>query len=203
MKSSVKSLLLGLLLLAVVAPSAQAQAQTKIGVVNLRVLFEKYYKTKQADAKIKERAAELDKERDDMIKQFRDEEAAFKKAEEFAQDLTVSAEERARRKTEAERMLLALQERQKTIAAWERSATATIQEQQTRMRTRVIEEIQAEVTAIARTEGFFIVLDKDADSANQTKVIVYHNGDNDITDRVLANLNAGAPAGLLEDKKTP
>jgi hypothetical protein len=31
--------------------------------------------------------------------------------------------------------------------------------------------------------------------------VPYHNGQNDITDQVLANLNAGAPAGLLESKE--
>lgn len=201
MKMHMKSFVFAALLLAISAPAASAQG--KVGLVDLRILFEGYYKTKSADAKIKERAAELDGERESMVAGFRADEEAYKKAEELAKDLSVSADEADRRKTEAARMLRRLQEKQQTIAAWERQATATIQEQQTRMRARVLEEIQTEVSAIAKAGDFFMILDKDALSANQTKVIVYHRGENDITDQVLANLNSGAPVGLIAPGKQP
>ena len=64
------------------------------------------------------------------------------------------------------------------------------------MRVRVLEEINTEVEAKAKAEGFYLIIDKDADSRNDTKVIVFHNGDHDITEAVLAKLNAGAPAKL-------
>ena len=195
MKMNLKIILCFAAVLALSTPATLAQG--KVGVVDLRILFEGYYKTKQADAKIKERAAELDQEREEMINSLRQEEEEYRKADELTKDLSVSAEEAQRRKTVATDMLKKLQERQQNIASWERQATATIQEQQARMRARVLEEIQTEVNAIAKRDGFYMVIDKDATSINQTKVLIYHNGENDITDQVLANLNAGAPAGLL------
>jgi outer membrane protein len=199
MKMNLKSFLFAGLLLAISAPAAFGQG--KIGVVDLRIIFEGYYKTKQADAKIKERAGELDAQRETMMTDLTAAGEAYKKADELAKDLSVSADEADRRKGEAARLLDGLKKKQGEIQAWERQATASIQEQQTRIRARVLEEIQSEVTAIAQAGNFFMILDKDAASANQTKVLVYFNGENDITPQVLANLNAGAPAGLVEPAK--
>jgi Skp family chaperone for outer membrane proteins len=196
MKMNLKSFLFAGLLLAISAPATFAQG--KIGVVDLRLIFEGYYKTKQADVKIKERAAELDAQRATMVSGFTAAEASYKKAEELAKDLSVSPDEADRRKTEAANLMRGLGEKQKEIQAWERQATASIQEQQTRIRARVLEEIQSEVTAIAKAGSYFMILDKDAASVNQTKVLVYFNGENDITKQVLADLNSGAPAGLVE-----
>jgi len=193
---SLKSFLFAGLLLAISAPATFAQG--KIGVVDLRLIFEGYYKTKQADVKIKERAAELDAQRATMVSGFTTDEAAYKKAEELAKDLSVSPDEADRRKTEAAKLMRGLQDKQKEIQAWERQATASIQEQQTRIRARVLEEIMSEVTAIAKAGSYFMILDKDAASVNQTKVLVYFNGENDVTKQVLTNLNSGAPAGLVE-----
>lgn len=195
MKTNLKLITCIAVLLAISAPATFAQG--KIGVVDLRLLFEGYFKTKQADAKIKERAAELDKEREEMISGIRADEEAFRKADELAKDLSVSSDEAERRKTVAADLLRKLQEKQQTIQSWERQATATIQEQQTRMRARVLEEIQTEINTVAKRDGFYMVIDKDATSVNQTKVLIYHSGENDITDQVLSNLNSGAPAGLI------
>jgi len=199
MKTNLKLIICMAAVLTLSVPASHAQA--KIGVVDLRVLFEGYYKTKQADAKIKERAAELDKEREAMIEGIRQDEEAYRKASELANDLSVSADEATRRKEDAAKLLTKLQTKQQNIQAWERQAQGIIQEQQTRMRARVLEEIQLEISTIAKRDGFFLIIDKDARSVNQTPFIPYHNGQNDITDQVLSNLNAGAPAGLLSPQE--
>jgi len=199
MKMNLKSFLFAALLLAISAPAAFAQG--KIGVVDLRIVFEGYFKTKLADAKIKESAGELDTQRESMVAAFTADEAAYKKADELAKDLSVSPDEAGRRKDEAARLLRGLQDKQKEVQAWERSAKASIEEQQTRMRARVLEEIQSEVSAIAKAGNYFMILNKDAADVNQTKVLLYYNGENEITKQVLSNLNAGAPAGLVEPAK--
>jgi Skp family chaperone for outer membrane proteins len=196
MKGSLKSLLIAALFLGLFAKPERAQAQGKIAVVNLRVIFEGYYKRKLADVKIKERAGELDQELEEKLAKRKTAEEAYTTAAAAASDLSVSNEERERRKTDADRKLLTVKETEKEIATFRQQAEAILREQQTRMRSRVLEEIQAEVEAKAKAESYYLVIDKDADSRNDTKVIVYHNGEHDITDGILAKLNAGAPANL-------
>jgi Skp family chaperone for outer membrane proteins len=196
MNPSLPRLLVGLLLLSLLASPTAALAQGKIGTVNLRVLFDGYFKRKLADAKIKERAGELDKELDEMLAKKKAAEENYTKANAGAGDLAASKEERDRRKADAEQKAFAVKQIEQDIGKFRQQAEAILREQQTRMRTRVLEEINTEVEAKAKADGYYMVIDKDADSRNDTKVIVYHNGEHDITEAVLAKLNASAPAKL-------
>ena len=55
--------------------------------------------------------------------------------------------------------------------------------------------IRKVVVARAKAAGYSMVIDVSAESFNQshTPVILYSNGDNDMTDAVLKQLNAAAP----------
>lgn len=196
MKASVKSVLLVVLFFGLFFKPEVAQAQGKIAVVNLRVIFDGYYKRKLADAKIKERAGELDQELEGKLAKRKAAEETYNAAAASANDLSASKEERDRRKADADRKLVTVKDVEKEITTFRQQAEAILREQHVRMRSRVLEEINAEVEAKAKTDGYYLVIDKDADSRNDTKVIPYHNGEHDITDFILRKLNAGAPANL-------
>ncbi len=199
MKAPVNPVLIFALLLGLFAAPDDAHAQGKVGVVNLRIIFDGYYKRKLADVKIKERAGELDKELEEKLGRRKAAEEAYNEANARADDLAASREERDRRKADADQKLASVKNIEKEIATFRQQAEAILREQQVRMRSRVLEEIQAEIEAKARAEGYYLVIDKDADSRNDTKVIVYHNGEHDFTDAILAKLNAGAPTNLNLD----
>jgi outer membrane protein len=203
MKALVKSLLLAALLAGLFLTPEAAQAQGKIGVVNLRTLFEGYHKRKLADLKIKERASELDKEFEDMNSRRKAAEEDYNQTLASANDLAASKEERDRRKAEAEQKLERLKRMEQDLGKFRQQAEAILREQQVRMRTRVLEEINVEIEAKARADGYYLVINKDADDRNETKVILYHNGENDITQAVLSKLNAGAPVNLDLGTGTP
>ncbi len=196
MKASVKPLLIVALLLGLFLAPDTAQAQGKIAVVNLRGIFEGYYKRKLADIKIKERAGELDKELDEKVEKKKTAEETYNKATAGANDLAASKEERDRRKGDAEQKLGELKQIEQDITKFRQQAEAILREQQSRMRARVLEEINAEIEAKAKADGYYLVIDKDADSRNDTKVVIYHNGEHDITEGILKKLNDGAPANL-------
>jgi len=79
------------------------------------------------------------------------------------------------------------------IDQFERQAQITLSEQSQRMRDNILSEIKAAVTAQAKAAGYSLVIDAAAESANATTAVVYSNGENDLTDAVLKQLNAGAP----------
>src|SRR5947207_2771691 len=66
-----------------------AEAQ-KVATINLRKVFESYYRTKQADATLKEQAAELEKETKTMLDEFHKREEKYKKLLDGANDQALS-----------------------------------------------------------------------------------------------------------------
>src|SRR5437868_3400835 len=82
-------LLLSCLVLAL-APAAQAQP--KIATVDLRKIFEGYYKTKQADAQLRERGVDAEKQYKGMLDDYQKANEDYKKLVESANDQAVASE---------------------------------------------------------------------------------------------------------------
>jgi Skp family chaperone for outer membrane proteins len=173
--------------------SGSALAQTKVATVNLKMLFDGYWKTKQAQAAIQDRAAQLDKDDKSMKADLKKAADEYQQLLEQANDQAISAAERDRRKKDADDKLKQLQGSQTALDQYERQAQATLNDQRARMREKILADIQVFVTAKAKTAGYAIVIDTAAETVNATPAVVYSSSDVDLTDAVLKQLNAGAP----------
>ena len=174
-----------------------ASAAGTIAVVDLKKVFDGYWKTKQADINLKERAGELDKKRKDMITDHQKAEAEYKKLVESASDSLVSIEERDKRKKSAEGKLREIQLIEESVGQFDRSARAQLGEKQRNMRDKIVTEIREVVNKKARAAGYGAVLDSAAESAVGTPIVLFNASLPDFTDELLAQLNATAPAGAL------
>jgi Skp family chaperone for outer membrane proteins len=194
-----RRIVLTLSLLALLAVPASAQTRSnpappdKIGTVDLRKLFDGYWKTKQAQATLNARKAELDADDKTMREGMKKGSDEYQKLLEQANDQAISGEERDRRKQAAAEKLKQLQESKNALDTFERQAQVTLSEQGQRMRENILSEIKAAVAAQARTAGYQLVIDAAAETANATTAVVYTSGENDLTANVLKQLNAGAP----------
>ncbi len=198
MKKLIYSFLPAIVLLALAGTPAFAQGKT--ATIDLRKVFDNYWKTKEADAALKERAAEMDKQYKTLTEDWTKSRDEYQKLVATANDQAVSAEERAKRKKLADAKMNELKEGEQTIEGFRRQATATLDEKKRQMRDKILGEIRNAINTKAKAAGFSIVFDSAADSANATPVLIYNNGDNDITDEILAQLNATAPVSLPKAK---
>ena len=177
--------------------SVPALAQTKIGTVDLRKLFDGYWKTKTAQAALTDRKSQLDKDdkgmRDDL-KKGGDE---YQKLLEQSNDQALSADERDKRKQAAADKMKQLQESKNAIDQFERQAQVTLSEQSQRMRENLLGEIKVAVSAQAKAAGYTLVIDSAAETANATTAVIYSNGENDLTDAALKQLNVNAPISTI------
>jgi outer membrane protein len=173
--------------------SLSAPAQTKIGTVDLRKVFDGYWKTKQAQAALNTRKTELDQDDKTMRENLKKGGDEYQKLLEQANDQAISAEERSRRTQAVEDKRKQLLESKNALDAFERQAQMTLSDQGQRMRENILTEIKAAITTLARTGGYTLVMDAAAETANATTAVVYTNGENDLTAAVLKQLNAGAP----------
>jgi outer membrane protein len=207
MRNILKMILPAFLLLAFLGGSALAQ--TKIATVDLNKLFDNYWKTKQAQVAIQERAAELKKDDESMKDALKKGEDDYKTLLEQANDQAVSADERDRRKQSAADKLKQLQSNKAAIDTYERQAQTTLGEQRQRMIKSSLEEIKTAVGNKAKAAGYSVVLDTStrtlnlgAGSIELPSEVVYSGGDNDLTAVILAQLNAGAPVDTTKPVTT-
>jgi outer membrane protein len=170
-----------------------ASAQGKIAIVDLRKVFDDYYKTKAADAQLKDHAGDLAKESKAYMEQYQKASDDYKKLLDEANNQAVSSDEREKRKKSAEGKLVEIKELETTIRQFENSARTTLEEKKRQMREKILTAIRDIINAKAKAAGYSMVIDTAAESVNQTPVVIYNNGDNDITAAVLQELNASAP----------
>lgn len=182
-------------LLAFALPSVAAEP--KIGLIDLKKVFEDYYKTRLADAAIKEEASGLDKDRKALIEDHSKVMDDYKKALDEANNQAISADEREKRKKEAEGKLIKINDLRQTIDQFDRTAKQNLDEKLRITRDKILNEIKAVISTKSKTGNFTLVLDSStAEQGGRPPVVLYSNGDNDITASVLEQLNANAPADL-------
>ena len=182
--------------------SGSALAQAKIATVDLQKLFDNYYKTKIAQDSIQARAADLDKTDKGMKEDYNKGNEEYKTLVAQSVDQALSPEERDRKKQDAEKKQKQLQDAVNSIKQFEQQSQATLADQRQRMRDGILTDIKAAVSVKAKSGGYSLVLDAAALTANNTQAIVYNNGDNDLTEAVLGQLNAGAPIDVTKPATT-
>jgi outer membrane protein len=180
-----------------------AWAETRIGTVDLRKIFEGYWKKKQAEAQLKDRQADMEKEDKNMLEDYKKMKEEYQTLLSNANDQAASPEERERRKKSAEDKLKQLKDLEDTIRQYETQARSTLLDQSQRTRSKILEEIRTVVRAKAQAAGFSLVIDTASESANQTPFVLFTNNENDITDLILKELNAAAPADLSKNEEKP
>ena len=173
--------------------SVPAVAQERMATIDLRKVFDGYWKTRQANAALQERGDEMEKELKGLVAEFESAKEEYQKLQESANDQAVSITEREKRKKKAEDQLRSLREDEQTIQQFQRQARTTIDEQQRRMREKILEEIKATITSKAKAGNFTMVIDTAAETPNRTPIILYTSNTNDLTKSVLTQLNALAP----------
>ena len=180
-----------------------ALAQTRIGTIDLQKVFDNYWRRKQAEAALKERGIAMDKELKGFVDDYNKTKEDYTKLMTASQDQSKTQEERDKAKTSAESKLLELKTSENTIRTYEENAKDQLDSQKKRMRDSLLQDIQGAINAKAKSSGYTLVLDTSAQSFNQTPVVLYNTGDNDMTDMILKQLNAGAPADAPKDSDKP
>lgn len=201
MNTFLRKLVPGLLLFCLLG--ATATAQTRVATINLQKVFDKYWKTGQAIASLKARAAEMDKTHKQMLDDLKKSREEYQTLVEEANDQAVSAAERDKRKQAAEDKKKSIDDALDNIAQFEKRASATITEQKGRMRKNILDEIKVAISSKAKSQGYSVVIDSgaqtyvaDPSGPYYTPTVLYTSDANDLTDAVIAQLNAGAPVAL-------
>jgi outer membrane protein len=173
---------------------ATAADGLKVATVDLRKVFDNYWKTKQADVNLKDQAGGLEKERRTMVDQYQKAQENYKKFLDGANDQALSTDERDKRKKSAEMELLSLRDLENRVKQFDVTSRTMLDETRTRVRNNILAEIKDTIKAKVKAGNYNLVLDSAADSFNNTPIVLYTAGIDDLSDAILAQLNVNAPA---------
>jgi len=180
------------------ATALSATADTKIATVDMKKIFNGYWKTKQATAALENRETELRKEMKDMADSLEKAQTDYKQLLDQSNDPVISADERDKRKQAATDKAKEITSSKVALEQFQRQAEAQLADQSQRMSGNLVVDIQKAVADKAKAGGYSIVLNS---AANE--MVVYSDSQVDITDSVVAQLNAGAPIDLTKPAGVP
>jgi Skp family chaperone for outer membrane proteins len=203
MKTMLKLMLafsLPLLLLA----AADQPPTNRIATIDLKKVFDKYYKLDQARKAFEKEEADMEKQLKSMATDAALAQDDYKKLKNAADDTMISDTEKAARKAKADAKQDEVKSYQAELSTFESQAKDKLALDQQRMMDLLMQDIQTAINAKARDARYSMVIDTSARVANgaNTTVVLYSNGENDITDEISKQLNAAAPAPTSTDSSS-
>ena len=188
-------LLLGCFL--ILAPVSLASADLKIGIIDLNKAFDSYYKTQDAQARLKEKTDLFQKDYQDLVATYQHlgEEAQALKA--ASADQTLSADARNDKGKALQAKLQDMQSMERKIEEMKVERQREIQDEMLRRRQEIVAEITKLINSYSGPQGYDLVLDKSSSSsANGVPYLLYSSNKlTDITADIIKALNANRPAG--------
>jgi Skp family chaperone for outer membrane proteins len=169
-------------------------AETKIATINLRRVFDGYWKTKAASADLRGRTEEYDQDFRKLLDQYQKANEAYRQLVTKYTDSTTTDEEKKKLENTARAKVGELREMEAELNQFLQHSRTLINEKQQRLRGSILGEINVVVTAKARSGNYDLVLDTSGETSNNIPTVAYTSGKNDLTDAVLEELNATAPA---------
>jgi len=179
-------------------------ADQKIATVDFAKAFNSYYKTIQAGATIRQEIADAKKEEAQMLESAKKHDEELRQLIDKANDQAVSAEQRDKSKKAADDKRAELEVDKESISEFDRRAEAHLRLKEDQRTVDLVKEIQGVIGARAKAAGYTMVLDSSGISRNNlVSVLLYSNGQDDLTDAIIKELNAAAPPGSLDTNAPP
>jgi outer membrane protein len=169
--------------------SASAQTTVKIGTVDMKKVFENYYKTKDAEARINEARNAAKKELEDRMDTYKKGTEEVQKLNEEIGRKELSESARAEKSKTRDEKIAELKTMEREIREFQTTREKQLQEQSVRMRGGIVEEINKVVSDRVKADGYDVVFDKSGPSLNGVPVVLFAKESFDFTDDVVTTLN--------------
>ena len=178
------------LVVGIAAAPVSAQAQLKVGTIDMKQVFDSYYKTKDAEAKINESRAQAQKELAERLDTFNKAQEQARKLNDEAGKAELSEKAKAEKVKGLNEKLQELGVMQREVQEFQQTRERQLSEQSVRSRNALVEEINKIVNDAVKANGYDLVFDKSGQSLNAVNVLVHSKDSFDFTADVLSKLNA-------------
>ncbi len=168
-----------------------ANAQVKIGTVDMNRVFSEYSKTKDAQAKY----AEAEKAaNDDLNSRVETLKKSMQEISALNADLEKSDSGKEEKVKDRDAKVAAARVLDREIADFRTAKQKALQDQFLRMRKDIVDDIMKTVNDLVKAKAYDVVFDKSGLSAGAVPVVLYSRDDLDFSSEVIATLNKNVPA---------
>lgn len=188
-----RNLLLSLAVSLVTAGSASAQTQMKIGIVDMKRVFQEYHKTKDAEKKVNEDKSKAKKDLDQRNNAYLKLVGDWEAAQKIVGDRLVNAELKQQKQAEMQKLTSEIKSLEREIDEFRRRREQQLQEQVMRMRKGILDDISQHVEEKSKRDNYDLVFDKSGVSPSGVKFLLHSKDAVDFSNDVLAELNKNAP----------
>jgi outer membrane protein len=180
-----------------------ASAELKIGSVDMKKVFESYWRTKDAEAKMSETRAVLKRdldERNETRKKLQDE---IEKLNDDVKKPELSKDRALAKTKERDEKIVEWQGMMRELQAYEQEKQKQLADQTLRIRNGIVEEITKVVNDEVKAANYDLVFDISGNSINNVPVILYAKESYDFTKLIIDKLNATRPKGAAAETPAP
>jgi outer membrane protein len=175
--------------------ASKAEAQMKIGTIDMQKVFTAYYKTHDAEDKLKEAQKAYKDELDQRMDEYKKNLDVINKLNEEMNKPELSGAAKDQKAQERDAKISDTKGLEKEISDFRQQREKQIQDQLKRMRDGIVDEIMKVVNDQVKAQNYDIVFDKSGFSANNIVPVLLYSRDNyDFSDSVITKLNANRPA---------
>ena len=168
-------------------------AATAIGVISLEKVYNGYWKTDVENKKLKTKQEEALDRIKKLEESLRKEGTVLGNMIKAIQDPRLAAAERSKRQQQVQTKQKELQQMQDAIRGFRERTQKDLELDMRKAREQIMEEIQQIVSAEAKKRKLNLVLDHAARSAAIAPIVIFTDGENDLTEEVLRQLNLSDP----------
>lgn len=180
---------IGFAMIAMLPLTALHAAEQKIAFIDLEKTFNRFSKTKHADAKLKERANKFNTDRENIVNKIKELRKSFESLRADAMDDVLAEEAKLEKKNKAEEVFMEIRQEENRLRRFDELKAKQLEEQGRRMRKDIVEEIQIIIKEYACEKGYAAVFDSSGQTLNGVPVLLFVNSHYDITDDIINLLN--------------
>ncbi len=169
--------------------TSSAQADLKIGTIDMKLVFDSYSKTKEAEGKINEAREQAKKELDERLGIFNKAQEEARKLNEEANKPELTEKAKSDKSKVLNEKIQALGTLQREIQEFQQTRERQLSEQSVRSRNALLEEINKVIGDKVKGAGYDLVIDKSGQSLNAVGVLVYSKESFDFTAEIIAEIN--------------
>src|SRR5580700_11745237 len=183
--------------------ASQAHAEMKVGTIDMQKVFTAYYKTHDAEDKLKEAQKAYKDELDQRMDAYKKNLDTINKLNEELNKPDLSGASKDQKAQERDSKIAETNGLEREITDFRSTRQKQLQDEKTHMISALVEEIMKVVTDQVKAQNYDLVFDKSGQSAALgTPVLLFAKADIDFSDAVIAKLNANRPAAAPSRSKT-